>query len=91
MLLYLFFDFLLSACQKKMETAKWPKAADFPLMVEIVDSAFRAVTDSLEIYTINYFIKKKSRLISLCLQFILGSVIKTKKKNFQHFFPKIIF
>ena len=31
MLLYLFFDSLLSACQKKMETEKWPKAADSPL------------------------------------------------------------
>ena len=27
MLLYLFFDSLLSTCPKKMETEKWPKAA----------------------------------------------------------------
>ena len=31
MLLYLFFDSLLSTCPKKMETKKWPKAADSPL------------------------------------------------------------
>ena len=31
MLLYLFVDFLLSTCPKKMETEKWPKAADSPL------------------------------------------------------------
>ena len=31
MLLYLIFDSLLSTCQKKMETEKWPKAADSPL------------------------------------------------------------
>ena len=31
MLLYLFFDSLLSTCPKKMETEKWPKAADSPL------------------------------------------------------------
>ena len=29
--LYLFFDFLLSTCPKKMETEKWPKAADSPI------------------------------------------------------------
>ena len=32
MLLYLFFDSLLSTCPKKMETEKWPKAADSPLL-----------------------------------------------------------
>ena len=32
MLLYLFFDSLLSTCPKKMETEKWPKAADSPLI-----------------------------------------------------------
>ena len=31
MLLYLFFDSLLSTCPKKMETEKWPKATDSPL------------------------------------------------------------
>ena len=31
MLLYLFFDSLLSTKPKKMETEKWPKAADSPL------------------------------------------------------------
>ena len=31
-LLYLFFDFLLSTCRKKMETEKWLKAADSPLV-----------------------------------------------------------
>ena len=31
MLLYLFFDFLLSTSPKKMKTEKWPKAADFRL------------------------------------------------------------
>ena len=31
MLLYLFFDSLLSTCPKKMETEKWPKTADSPL------------------------------------------------------------
>ena len=31
MLLYLCFDSLLSTCPKKMETEKWPKAADSPL------------------------------------------------------------
>ena len=31
MLLYLIFDSLLSTCPKKMETAKWPRAADSPL------------------------------------------------------------
>ena len=34
MLLYLFFDSLLSTCAKKMETEKWPKAADFPYLYE---------------------------------------------------------
>ena len=28
MLLYLYFDSLLSPCPKKLETEKWPKAAD---------------------------------------------------------------
>ena len=32
MLLYLFFDSSLSSCPKKMETEKWPKAADSPLL-----------------------------------------------------------
>ena len=32
MLLYLFFDSLSSTCPKKMETEKWPKAADSPLL-----------------------------------------------------------
>ena len=31
MLLYLFFDFLLSTCPKKMEIEKWAKSADSPL------------------------------------------------------------
>ena len=31
MLLFLFFDSLLSTCPKKMETEKWPTAADSPL------------------------------------------------------------
>ena len=30
---YLFIDSLLSTCQKKMETEKWPKAADSPLLL----------------------------------------------------------
>ena len=33
MLLYLFFDSLLSTYPKKMETEKWPKAADSPLLL----------------------------------------------------------
>ena len=33
MLLYLFFDSLSSTCQKKMETEKWSKAADSPLLI----------------------------------------------------------
>ena len=37
MLLYLFFDSLLSTCLKKMQTEKWPKAADPPLLTNIVD------------------------------------------------------
>ena len=32
MLLYLFFDSSLSTCPKKMETEKWPQAADSPLI-----------------------------------------------------------
>ena len=28
LLVHLFFDFALSTCPKKMETEKWPKAAD---------------------------------------------------------------
>ena len=36
MLLYLFFDSLLSTCPKKMNTEKWPKAADSPLLIEII-------------------------------------------------------
>ena len=32
MLLYLFFDSLLSTCPRKMETEKWPKAADSSLL-----------------------------------------------------------
>ena len=32
MLLYLFFDSLLLTCQKKMDTEKWPKATDSPLL-----------------------------------------------------------
>ena len=35
MLLYLFFDSLLSSCPKKMDTEKWPKAADSPLIMEV--------------------------------------------------------
>ena len=33
MLLYLFFDYLLSNCLKKMKTEKWPKAANSPLLL----------------------------------------------------------
>ena len=33
MLLYFLFDSLLSTCPKKMETEKWPKAADSPLLI----------------------------------------------------------
>ena len=33
MLLYLFFDSLLSTCQKKMETEKLPEAADSLLYI----------------------------------------------------------
>ena len=32
MLLYLFFDSLLSTCPNKMETETWPRAADSPLL-----------------------------------------------------------
>ena len=32
MLLYFFFDSLLSTCPKKIETETWPKAADSPLI-----------------------------------------------------------
>ena len=36
MILYLFFDFLLSTCpKKKMETEKCPKAADSPLHIAL--------------------------------------------------------
>ena len=35
MLLYLFFDSLLSTCRKKMETEKWPKAVDSLLLASI--------------------------------------------------------
>ena len=38
MLLYLFFNSLLSDCQKKMETEKWPKAADSLLNSKLLDS-----------------------------------------------------
>ena len=40
MLLYLFFDSLMSTCPKKRETEKWPKAADSPLLrdMDIVES-----------------------------------------------------
>ena len=34
MLLHLFFDYLLSTCPKKMETEKWLKAADSPLLIK---------------------------------------------------------
>ena len=34
MLLYLFFDSLLSTCPKKMENEKWPKATDSPLILK---------------------------------------------------------
>ena len=37
MLLYLFFDSLLSICPEKMKTEKWPKAADSPLRMCICD------------------------------------------------------
>ena len=36
MLLYLFFDFLLSTCPKKMLPEKWPKAVDCPLHKRMV-------------------------------------------------------
>ena len=42
------------------------------VMVEIIDLALRAVIDSLEIHTINYLIKEKSRLILLCEKLYLG-------------------
>ena len=42
MLLYLFFDSLLSTCPKKMETEKWPKAADFSRLVSIGSSTLFA-------------------------------------------------
>ena len=49
MLLYLFFDFLLSTCQKKkIETEKWPKAADSPLHVFSIDNPKKIL--SLRLY-----------------------------------------
>ena len=36
MLLCLFFDFSLSTCPRKMETEKWPKAADSPLLCNFI-------------------------------------------------------
>ena len=46
MLLYLFFDSSLSTCPKKMETVKWPKAAD-PSLKSLKMSS-KSVTHFLE-------------------------------------------
>ena len=37
MLLHLLFDSLLSICPKKMETEKWIKAADSPLLNKSIE------------------------------------------------------
>ena len=45
MLLYSFFDSLLSSCPKKMETKKWPKAADSPLPTIFFQSHYLYIFD----------------------------------------------
>ena len=42
MLLYLFFDSLLSTCPKKMEIQKWPKAVDSPIYINDRDKSLTA-------------------------------------------------
>ena len=49
MLLYLFFDFLLSTRPKKKETEKWPKAADSPLLRDKHNKYLNASFQNLEI------------------------------------------
>ena len=59
MLLYLFFDSLLSTCPKKMETENWPKAADSPLnffFAAVITR--RAIWSNTLVSTSLYHIKK---------------------------------
>ena len=57
MLLYLFFDSLLSTSSKKMETEKWPKAADSPLPLESVNLFLHVFLCLEVILTIEHYIK----------------------------------
>ena len=59
MLLYLFFDSLLSTCLKKMETEKWPKAADSPLSdLFIVNRNYNLGSRIMYRYIIRDFFRK---------------------------------
>ena len=59
MLLYLFFDSLLSTCLKKMETEKWPNAADSPLHFQFFSYAFRSLNRFTTFYvTLNRLVRK---------------------------------
>ena len=58
MLLYLFFDSLLSTCPKKMETEKWPKAAD-----SVLRSTKRPLRDLVPIFRKN--MTQKENIIAL--------------------------
>ena len=42
MLLYLFFNSLLSTCPKKLETEKWPKAVHSPIYINDQDKSLTA-------------------------------------------------
>ena len=79
MLLYLLLNFLLSTCPTNMETEKWPKKNDFPLMVEIIASALTTVIDSFKIYITNLLLEQKDfkANFNMSIAFIFDSTTKT--------------
>ena len=62
-----------------METEKWPKKNDFPLMVEIIASALTTVIDSFKIYITNLLLEQKDfkANFNMSIAFIFDSTTKT--------------
>ena len=57
MIVYLFFDSSLFTCPKKIETEKWPKAADSPLPLESVNLFLHVFLCLKVILTMEHYIK----------------------------------
>ena len=71
--IYLIFDSSLSTCRKKMETEKWPKAADSPLPVE---NGICVTTNTHSISTNKLIVRKWGKHIS-------GGIYTKTRKGIQ--------